>query len=269
MAARLSTSGHTNGGFGRDRPACGFCTYNTEEADSEQSVWPINKFEFLKPGREIRRLRREFPGREILTHRIARGARIGLGCYLGPDTEMGAGAELGDYSYLNRGTILMSGRIGRFCSVGYYSQIGMFTHPLDYVSTSSRIYGQRSVLSGHSEIDEFPAPPEIGHDVWIGSHAHVLQGVCVATGAVIGAGAVVTRDVEPYAIVGGVPARPLGKRFDDESIALLLAWRWWEMPVAELEQWRDVLRSADWQGPLRERLRDRAAPGPARDTQTS
>jgi virginiamycin A acetyltransferase len=220
----------------------------------------------------MRRLRRQFPGRELLTHRIEPGARIGLGCYLGPDTEMGPGAELGDYSYLNRGTILMSGRVGRFCSIGYYCQIGMFQHPLNYVSTSSRIYGQWSVLSGHAGVEEFPAPPQIGHDVWIGSHAHVLQGVRVGTGAVVGAGAVVTRDVEPYTIVGGVPARPIGKRFDEEDIALLLNWRWWDLPVSELEQWRDVLWSADWQGVLRERLKDAPAAPPlaklAPDAQT-
>ncbi len=225
-------------------------------------MWPTEKFEFLKRRRVMKRLRSEFPGREILTHRIAPGARIGIGCYIGPDTEMGAEAELGDYSYLNRGTILMSGKIGRFCSVGYYCQIGMFKHPLHYVSTSSRIYGRSSVLSGPADIDEFPAPPQIGHDVWIGSHAHVLQGVRVATGAVIGAGAVVTRDVEPYTIVGGVPAKPMGKRFDDESIALLLSWRWWEMAVLELERWRDVLWSADWQRVLKERLKDSVPAAP-------
>ena len=219
-------------------------------------MWPTEKFEFLRRGREMKRLRREFPGREILTHRIEPGARIGIGCYVGPDTEMGAEADLGDYSYLNRGTMVMSGKIGRFCSVGYYCQIGMFKHPLHYISTSSRIYGPHSVLSGHAGIDEFPAPPQVGHDVWIGSHAHVLQGVRVATGAVIGAGAVVTKDVEPYTIVGGVPAKPMGMRFDEESIALLLSWRWWEMTVPELEQWRDVLWSADWQAILRDRLKE-------------
>lgn len=209
----------------------------------------------------MKRLRRAYPGRELLTHRIGAGARIGLACYVGPDAEMGEQTALGDYSYLNRGSIFMSGSIGRFCSVGYYCQIGMHKHPLDYVSTSSRIYGACSVLpggAGRGEIDEFPDPPRIGDDVWIGSHVHILQGVRIGTGAVIGAGAVVTKDVEPYAIVGGVPARTIGRRFDEESAALLLEWRWWEMPLEELENWREVLFARDWQQALKQRLNSRS-----------
>lgn len=205
----------------------------------------------------MRRLREAYPGRELLTHRIGQGARIGIGCYAGPDSEIGEKAELGDYSYLNRGTIFMSGTIGRFCSVGYYCEIGLYQHPLEYVSTSSKLYGGWGVLSSRpedKEFDEFPDPPQIGHDVWIGSKAQVMQGVNIGTGAVIGAGAIVTKDVEPYTIVGGVPAKPIRKRFEEESIALLLEWRWWEMPVQELDKWRDVLFARDWKEKLRKRL---------------
>lgn len=205
----------------------------------------------------MRRLREAYPGRELLTHRIGQGARIGIGCYAGPDSEIGEKAELGDYSYLNRGTIFMSGTIGRFCSVGYYCEIGLYQHPLEYVSTSSKLYGGWGVLSSRpedKEFDEFPDPPQIGHDVWIGSKAQVMQGVNIGTGAVIGAGAIVTKDVEPYTIVGGVPAKPIRKRFDEESIALLLEWRWWEMPVQELDKWRDVLFARDWKEKLSKRL---------------
>lgn len=70
----------------------------------------------------------------------------------------------------------------------------------------------------------------VGHDVWIGYEAVILSGVHIGNGAVIGARAVVTRDVEPYAIVGGVPARPIRKRYDDETIRRLEALAWWDAP---------------------------------------
>ena len=212
-------------------------------------LWP-------KLYRARKRLQKEYPGRELLTHRIGDGARIGAGCYAGPDSEIGERAELGDYSYLNRGAIFMSGTIGRFCSVGYYCEIGLYQHPLEFVSTSSKLYGGWGVLSSRQLVrnfDEFPDPPQIGHDVWIGSGADHAR--CHDRDrAVIGAGAIVTKDVEPYTIVGGVPAKPIRKRFDDESIALLMGWRWWEMPIQELDKWREVLFVPNWQEALRRRL---------------
>ena len=74
----------------------------------------------------------------------------------------------------------------------------------------------------------------IGNDVWIGSEAVIMPGITVGDGAVIGTRALVTRDVEPYAIVGGNPAKPIRKRFDDRQIALLLEMRWWEWDDAAL-----------------------------------
>lgn len=213
---------------------------------------------FLKTRRAMKRLQREYPGRELLTSRIGAGAQIGIGCYIGPEAEVGANTQLGDYSYLNRGTLFQSGEIGKFCSIGYYCQIGMYQHPLCYVSTSSRIYGQWSIFQHKpdtEEFSEFTHPPRIGHDVWLGSNAHVLQGVEVGTGAVIGAGAVVTKNIDPYTIAVGVPARPIGKRFDDEAIALLLEWRWWNMSAEELAGWRDVLTARNWKQLLKRRLK--------------
>ena len=77
-------------------------------------------------------------------------------------------------------------------------------------------------------------PVVIGNDVWIGFEAVILAGVTIGDGAIIGARAVVTKDVPPYTIVGGVPARPIRKRFSDEDIAALLALKWWDLPPAQL-----------------------------------
>jgi len=76
----------------------------------------------------------------------------------------------------------------------------------------------------------------LGHDVWIGARAIILDGVQVGSGAVVAAGAVVTKDVLPYTVVGGVPARVIRKRFPNDVIEALLAWQWWDFP-------EDVLKS--------------------------
>ena len=80
---------------------------------------------------------------------------------------------------------------------------------------------------------------EVGADVWIGNNVSLMSGIRIGTGAVIATGAVVVSDVAPYAIVGGVPAREIRKRFDDEQIAYLLASRWWERPFDELRKEAD------------------------------
>lgn len=74
----------------------------------------------------------------------------------------------------------------------------------------------------------------VGNDVWIGFEAVILAGVTIGDGAIIGARAVVTKDVPPYTIVGGVPARPIRKRFSDEDIATLLTLKWWDLPPAQI-----------------------------------
>ena len=74
----------------------------------------------------------------------------------------------------------------------------------------------------------------IGNDVWIGFEAVILAGVTIGDGAIIGARAVVTKDVPPYTIVGGVPAKPIRKRFSDEDIAALMALKWWDLPPAQI-----------------------------------
>src|SRR5690606_22052331 len=76
----------------------------------------------------------------------------------------------------------------------------------------------------------------IGNDVWIGSEAIIMPGVTIGDGAVIGTRALVTRDVEPYAIVGGNPARTIRKRFCDEEIVMLLEMRWWDWPTPLLSE---------------------------------
>ena len=104
-------------------------------------------------------------------------------------------------------------------------------HPMDWVSTSPVFYaGRDSVAMKYSEYERpEPARTVIGHDVWIGERAMVRQGVSIGTGAVVGMGSVVTRDVEPYAVVAGVPARTIRLRFSPGVVSRLLASEWWAL----------------------------------------
>ncbi|MGY5829201.1 acyltransferase [Vibrio vulnificus] len=137
---------------------------------------------------------------------------IDLSCMIAEDVSINEGVQIGKEvkigkgTYLNKGVILVSGNVGNYCSIGYYSVIGAHEHPLHLKYTSPKYYRT------HSDYIDIYSPPLIHDDVWIGANAFIKQGVTIGRGAVVAAGAVVVKDVEDYAIVGGVPARLLGYR---------------------------------------------------------
>jgi acetyltransferase-like isoleucine patch superfamily enzyme len=128
------------------------------------------------------------------------------------------------YSYISPNSILAYCQVGRYVSIGPGCVIGTGVHPLTHISTSPFIYN--NVLF-KSRRDEDFKPVVINADVWIGGNAVVFGGVTLGTGCVIGAGAIVTRDVPPYAVVAGVPARILRYRFEEDERQRLLASQWW------------------------------------------
>ncbi len=156
--------------------------------------------------------------------------------------------EVGAFTYFNHGAEVTHARIGRYGSIGQRVLIGPGEHRTDYVTTHPIAADASGGSAGMAGSPAYRAacltdarnarPPKpqtvIGHDVWIGANAVVMQGVSVGVGAVIGAGAMVTRDVAAYEIVAGVPARRLRFRFEPELQQALLAARWWELDLSAL-----------------------------------
>ena len=148
-------------------------------------------------------------------------------------------SSLGDYSYVMQHADIMGSSIGKFCSIASFVRLNPGNHPLDRPTSHHMTY--RAAMFGFGEDDsEFFAwreahPVTVGHDVWIGHGVTVVAGVRVGNGAAIGAGAVVTRDVDPYTVVAGVPAKPIRARFAEGVAERLEAIRWWDWSREELE----------------------------------
>lgn len=149
------------------------------------------------------------------------------------------GVEVGAYSYgdlLTPGVLPRGSRAGRYCSVAGGLVVRRRNHPVDRISQHPFFY---DAAFGFVTRDTTPAeadnPLSIGHDVWIGARVTVLSGCRrIGNGAVVAAGAVVTRDVPPYTVVGGVPARPIRRRFDLATAQAVEASRWWTLPPEAL-----------------------------------
>jgi acetyltransferase-like isoleucine patch superfamily enzyme len=159
------------------------------------------------------------------------------------DCDIALTGFIGAYTYVRHGSTLGGVRwIGRYCSISSHVAIGGGEHPTDWLSTHPFQYGDSSFVqrwSKPAEREHLDAPAQppgvaVGSDVWIGIRAVIARGVTIGDGAVIGAGAVVTKDVPPYAIVGGVPAKIIRYRFPPELIARLQRVQWWNYTADSL-----------------------------------
>src|SRR6201996_3876576 len=159
-------------------------------------------------------------------------ASFGIYCEVGARTIL-LDVEMGDYSYVVNDAQMTYTTVGKFCSIAAMTRINPGNHPMHRATQAHFTYRASAYFPGEDDDAEFFAwrkshRVHIGHDVWIGHGAIVLPGRNIGTGAVIAAGAIVTKDVPPYSIVAGNPARPIKRRFPEAIADRLARLAWWD-----------------------------------------
>lgn len=148
-------------------------------------------------------------------------------------------SKIGRFSYLNSARVVNTS-VGSFCSIGPDAVVGgLGLHPTSMISTHPSFYSlQNQISASFTDVQHFEeqCTTAIGNDVWIGARAIVLDGVEIGDGAIIAAGAVVTRNVPAYAIVGGVPARLIKFRYCADEREQLQSSQWWNLKLDELSE---------------------------------
>lgn len=177
---------------------------------------------------------RVHPSAELKSCRLGRHVVIGARVVLRE-------VNIGDYSYIERHGEAIYSHIGKFCSIAANVRINALEHPMERVTTHKITYRPNEYFKYFGIDQEFRQRRRakqviIGNDVWIGHGAVILPGVNIGNGAVIGANAVVTRDVAPYTIVAGVPARRIRERFPSWVVGRLQELSWWDWPVETLAE---------------------------------
>ncbi len=176
------------------------------------------------------------------------------GSHFGAYVEIGKGsrinnAHFGDYSYCDRYADIANAQIGKFANIASFCRIGATDHPLHTASLHHFLYRSADYWEDAEHDTEFFAHRQsrtafIGHDTWIGAGAMIKPEVTLGHGVVVAAGAVVTKNVEPYTIVAGTPATPLRLRQPRKIADRLIALAWWDWPHdtlrAALDDFRDL-----------------------------
>ena len=169
-----------------------------------------------------------FRQHQVESRQVAWRAKLGKHVSIRAGSEVGPNVSIGDYSYISGPrSYVEAASIGKFCSIARQTTIGVSGHDYTKVTTHPFIIDPAYKFVTSAVTESQKPPPVIGHDVWIGMNCVVHRGVSIGHGAVVASDAVVTRDVEPYSIVGGNPARHLKYRFSSEVIEALLKIEWW------------------------------------------
>lgn len=203
-------------------------------------------------------------GQNVKTYRnvIIRDSEIGSNVVLGDDSFI-SGSIIGDNVVVERRNMLFNSRIGSYCSVGVngmirYAKIGKYCsiawnssiggteHHIHRLTTSFFPFDKTYGIVDQNKLEDlelaYSKPVTVGNDVWIAAGTQVLRGVNVGDGAVLGGGTIVTKDVPPYEIWAGVPAKKIGQRFSDEIIAELMEIKWWDLPIDDIKDNIDLFR---------------------------
>ena len=182
-------------------------------------------------------------GRGSHAHRT----QFGKYCSIGTDTRI-ISSSVGRSSYIANNSNICFAKIGKFCAIGDNVRICLGNHPVkEIVSIHPAFYSRNGmggppyckeeIFSGHKYLDsESNYVAQVGNDVWIGTDVRILDGITIGDGAVVGLGSIVTKDVAPYSIVVGSPAREIGKRFDEKTVDFLLDYKWWNKDEAWLRE---------------------------------
>lgn len=151
--------------------------------------------------------------------------------------------KIGNYTYIGSNTqILNCKEIGSFCSISYDVKIGLDNHALDHIGTSPIFYSPtRSWIKEATHFRDLPVI--IGSDVLISANVSIMSGLEIGTGAIIGANSFVNRDVPPFSIVAGSPAKIIRYRFDENTITNLLKSKWWDLDKSKLLEYADTFNN--------------------------
>ncbi|AZB28258.1 CatB-related O-acetyltransferase [Chryseobacterium balustinum] len=149
-------------------------------------------------------------------------------------------SSIGDFSYISDGSVINETIMGKFCSIGPNVRTAPGKHPTHtFVSTHPAIYSNPECCLKNFQTKDQHNPTRnvvIGNDVWLCANAVIADGVKIGDGAIIAANAVVTADVEPYSIMGGIPAKFIRKRFKDEQIDILNESKWWDKNIDWIDE---------------------------------
>ena len=166
------------------------------------------------------------PGCEVKNSTLGRYTEIGQGSLV-------LNSTFGDYSYCARYADIANAEIGKFANIASFARLGPTDHPMDRASLHHFLYRTADYWEDAEDDAAFFAHRAsrrltIGHDTWIGHNAIIRPEVTMGHGAVVAAGAIVTKDVPPYWIVAGVPAQPLRRRYDVKTAERMMALAWWD-----------------------------------------
>jgi len=191
---------------------------------------------------EISKLSYKLGGRISKEAMLDKNVNLELPVYISPGVEIATNCFIGKYTFINKNVIIYKNvEIGKYCSLGRNCEIGLSSHPTNFLSTHLfqvkdnelfiRSEGNNKLLKQdwikHRKVS-------IGSDVWIGAKVSIMNGISIGHGTIVGANSLVTKDVEPYSIIAGSPAKFIRKRFSDKIINELLLLKWWELDIKDL-----------------------------------